>query len=122
MKFTETIYTNKREILKFPDHYVNLAVTVDDADVPANSEGRKVVPAGTIIGGGFLSDPAVRAVKATTLDGVSNAEGILLDDVDVTHGPASGAAIIHGFIDENKLPAAPTTEERAALKQVTFLK
>jgi hypothetical protein len=123
MRFTETSYTNKKEILKFPDHYVNLAITVSDAGIAANSEGKKIVPAGTILGGGFLSNESVLAVKATSSGAplVSNAEGVLFYDVDVTYGPAPGAALIHGFVDVDKLPTAPTAEEKAALKQVTFL-
>ncbi|QVY60940.1 hypothetical protein [Cytobacillus gottheilii] len=121
-KFVQTSYTNKKEILKFPDHYVNVAVTVSDAGVSANEDGKKIVPAGTILGGGFLADDTVQAVKATVADGASNAEGILFNDVDVTYGPAPGAALIHGFVALDKLPAQPTAEEIAALKQVTFLK
>lgn len=121
-KFIQTSYSNKKEILKFPDHYVNLAVTVDDAGITANADGKKIVPAGTIIGGGFLNDDTVKVVKATTTDDVSNAEGVLFNDVDVTYGPAPGAALIHGFVALNKLPAQPTAEEKAALKQITFLK
>jgi len=124
MKFVEKNYTNKKEILKFPDHYVNIAVTVDDTGVTPNAEGKKIVPAGTIVGGGFLTDPTIKAVKATTdaTSGVSNAEGILFHDVDVTYGPAPGTVLIHGFVDLNKLPAEPTAEEKEALKQITFLK
>jgi hypothetical protein len=121
-KFVQTSYTNKKEILKFPDHYVNVAVTVSDAGITANADGRKIAPAGTIIGGGFLADTAVKAVKATTTEGVSNAEGVLFNDVDVTHGPAPGAALIHGFVAIDKLPTAPSAEEKTALKQITFLK
>jgi hypothetical protein len=121
-KFVTTSYTNKKEILKFPDHYVNVAVTVSDTGITANADGKKIVPAGTIVGGGFLEDTAVKAVKATTTEGVSNAEGVLFYDVDVTYGPAQGAALIHGFIALEKIPAAPSTEEKTALKQITFLK
>ena len=122
MKFVETTYTNKKEILKYPDHYVAVAVTVDDTGITANADGKKIVPAGTILGGGVLADPTALASKAVTTDGVSDAEGVLMNDTDVTYGPASGAMIIHGFIDEGKIPAAPTAEERAALNQITFLK
>lgn len=123
MKYTETIYTNNRkEILKFPDHYVNLAVTVDDEGIVANAEGKKIVPAGTIIGNGILTDLTKKAKKAVTTTGVSNAEGVLFTDVDVTYGPAAGAMLIHGFIDIAKLPTAPTPEEITALKQIGFLK
>lgn len=121
-KFTVTTYGNKKEILKFPDHYVNLAITVSDEGITTNSDGKKIVPAGTILGGGVLKDDSALAVKATTTDGVSNAEGVLFNDTDVTYGPASGALLIHGFIALDKLPEAPTEEEKTALKQITFLK
>lgn len=124
MKYSQTDYGNNKNILKFPDHYVGLSVTVDDTGITTNADGNKIVPAGTIIGGGFLNDSTVKAVKATSSGTplVSNAEGVLLTDVDVTYGPASGAVVIHGFIDTTKLPAAPTAEESAALRQITFLK
>ena len=121
-KFVTTTYTNKKEILKFPDHYVNLAVTVDNTGITANAEGKKIVPAGTIIGNGILADQTKLAKKAVTTTGVSNAEGVLFGDVDVTYGPAPGALLIHGYIDLNKIPTAPTPEEITALRQITFLK
>lgn len=117
-KFEVTNYGNKKGILKFPDHYVNLAVTVSAQGITANEQGKKIVPAGTIVGGGFLTSESAEAVKANG----AGAEGILFNDVDVTHGPASGAVLIHGFIALDKIPEAPTTEAKAALKQITFLK
>lgn len=121
-KYIETKYTNKKGILKFPDHYVNVAVTVDDTGITANAEGKKIVPAGTILGGGVLADPSKLAKKATTGSGTTDAEGVLFNDTDVTYGPAPAAMLIHGFIDLNQIPVAPKPEEVAALKQVTFLK
>ncbi|TNJ68218.1 hypothetical protein FE784_00730 [Paenibacillus hemerocallicola] len=120
-KFVTTNYGNRKEILKFPDHYVNVAVTVDNTGITANADGRKIVPAGTILGNDVLQDPTKLAKKAVTTTGVSNAEGVLFDDVDVTYGPAPGAMTIHGFIDLAKIPTAPTVEEVAALKQITFI-
>ncbi|MEK5178255.1 hypothetical protein [Paenibacillus odorifer] len=121
-KFTTTTYGNRKQIHKFPDHYVNLAVTVDNTGITANAEGKKIVPAGTILGNGILTDQTKLAKKAVTTTGVSNAEGVLFNDVDVTDGPAPGAMMIHGFVDLTKIPTAPTAEEIAALKQITFLK
>lgn len=116
-KFVQRDYGNKKEILKFPDHYVALAVTVDDTGVTPGADGRKIVPAGTIVGGGFIGDDTKMAVKKN--DG--EAEGVLLNDVDVTYGPAPGAAVIHGFIDLNKLPEAPDEAAIEALKQIHFI-
>ncbi|MEJ8548168.1 hypothetical protein [Brevibacillus borstelensis] len=117
-KFTVTTYGTPKQILKFPDHYVALAITVDDTGVTAGPDGKKIVPAGTIIGGGFLSDETKKAVKTNG----AGAEGVLFNDTDVTYGPAPGAAIIHGFIAVDKLPEAPVAEAVTALKQITFVK
>lgn len=126
-KFLETSFTNRKDILKFPDHYVALAITVDDAGVVVNADGKKIVPAGTILGGGVIADPALYAKPATTTNDVNgvpvstDAEGVLLNDVDVTYGPALGALVIHGFINESKMPTAPIDLERDALKQIHFI-
>lgn len=117
-KFVVTEYGTPKQILKFPDHYVALAVTVSDEGVTANEHGKKIVPAGTIIGGGFIADETVEAVESND----ESAEGVLFNDTDVTYGPAPGAAIIHGFIETEKLPEEPTEEAVGALKQITFIK
>lgn len=129
-KFESITYGNKKEILKFPDHYVTLGVTVDDTGITANADGKKIVSAGAIIGGGVLSDNTkkvsvknTQGVAAGTAGAGVDAEGVLLNDVDVTYGPASGAMIIHGFIALDKLPAAPVADAVTALKgRVLFLK
>lgn len=116
MKFTQTDYGNKKEILKFPDHYVAISVTVDDTGVAA-IDGKKIVPAGTIVGGGTLADPSAKVKKANS----ATAEGVLMNDVDVTYGSAPGAMIIHGFIDQTKLPEVPDAAAVEVLKQITFI-
>lgn len=50
-KFVETEYMSTKEILKFPDHYVALAVMVSDSGIVANEYGKKIVTKGTIVGG-----------------------------------------------------------------------
>lgn len=120
MKFIETNFTNpQKSIVKYPDHYVNIAVTVDDTGIVANADGKKIVPAGTIVGGGFLEDEAVKAVKTNAL----GAEGVLFEDVDVTYGPTAGAVLVHGFVDLNKLPEAPVADAKNALAgRILFVK
>jgi len=126
MKFTEESFTNKTEILKFPDHYVAKAVTVSDAGIIADEDGKKIVPAGTIIGGisgSVLADDTIE-VEVKNTQSVADpedpgtavdAEGVLFNDVDVTYGSASGAMIIHGFIDSSKLPEEVAAEAVTAL-------
>lgn len=241
-KFVETEFGGTKEILKFPDHYVALAVTVDDTGIVANADGKKIVPKGTIVGGVngsvladdtelvqgkyvetvyatkttgsvatdnailwkavaggiagndvkiVLADPgansqelavsvvgkvitvslatgeagaitstakdvadavnasetasalvvadasgnasneaAVAAVAETALTGGAaasaiGAEGVLLNDVDVTYGPAGGAMIIHGFIAVDKMPydenATAASTAAAALNLIKFI-
>lgn len=135
MKFVEKQYTNKTEILKFPDHYVAIAITVDDTGVTANAEGKKIVKAGTIVGGtgganSVLANEAVKVTKHNTQSGATgtagaavDAEGVLFNDVDVTYGPAPGAMLIHGFIATGKLPEAPSADAVTALKsRIMFIK
>ena len=61
------------------------------------------------------------AVAVTALTGGDDgsgyeAEGVLLHDVDVTHGDASGAMIVWGFIDKSKLDEDPCEDAVEALK------
>lgn len=91
MKFKRTDIGQPSNILA-NDHYV--AVNYDCSKLTADDEG--VIKAGTIV------------------DGV----GVLLNDVCVNDNP-NGAVVIHGFIDRDKLPTAPTDE--SVFPQITFL-
>gem|GEM_PF-1476338 len=69
-----------------------------------------------------LQTPAVLATASAAMTGV------LLHDVDVTHGSNNGTALIFGFVNVNRLDADVQTLVTAALgnanasKLVTFLK
>lgn len=76
---------------------------VSDVGVAANANGRKIVPTGTIL-------PANDAT----------AQGILLSDVDVTHGPQAGALIVEAYVIAERLPVAPVEAAKAALKEIKF--
>lgn len=104
VKFNKEDYGNTKEILMFPDHYVAFAHTFlkDDA-AAATVGGKKIIKAGTIY-------PANDAT----------AKGVLLSDVDVTDGDQTGALVIHGFIKQSAIPAAPADEAKAALPLIKF--
>jgi hypothetical protein len=76
---------------------------ISDSGVAANAQGRKIVPAGTVW-------PANDAT----------AVGILLRDVDVTEGPQPGAVVESGFFWEARLPVAPATAAKTAMKAINF--
>ena len=123
MKMVTTSYLGTKNILRFADHYVTVPVMVDATGVTANADGKKIVPAGTIVGGSggkVLEDPDNILVTASN---DASAEGVLFNDVDVTYGEASGAMIIHGFPALNKLPVAPDAAAVTALAgRIVFLK
>lgn len=134
MKFTHETFGNRETILKFADHVVAVAITVDATGVVANADGKKIVPAGTLIGcntGGKvllenLDTQKGTAATVTDVDSTTNVEGILRKDVDVTYGDAQGSLIIHGYIDLNKLPTTDKTNAKktfvkAAIPQIKFL-
>ena len=131
-KYIEREYINKKEILKFPDHYVAMAVLVDDTGIIANSDGKKIVPAGTIVGGvggSTIKDDTKKVAKKNTQGGATgsagagvDAEGVLMWDVDVTYGSASGSMILHGYINVSKIPEAPCADAEKSLSQIKFIK
>lgn len=105
VEFKTQSYTTGKGILVFPDHYVSVAHTFSKNDAVATTvDGRKVIKAGTIY-------PANNAT----------AKGVVWADYDVTDGDVTGALIIHGFLKTAALPAAPSTEAKAALPMVAFL-
>jgi hypothetical protein len=78
-------------------------VQVSDSGVTANGEGKKIVPAGTVYP---LND--------------ATATGILLTEVDVTHGPQPGSLMVEGYVIEARLPVAPAGTAKTALKEIKF--
>ena len=87
-KFVETEYVSTKEILKFPDHYVAIAVMVDDTDVTPDENGKKIVKKGTIVGGktksalGNLDEPV--ANKYSPAVAASKTFGTPGDDSAIT--------------------------------------
>lgn len=106
MKYTQVDATASKEIL-LNDHYIGKPCMVSATGVTANSEGKKIVKAGTIY-------PA----------NDKTAKGVLLHDVDVTNGDTPGTIVIHGFVDNAKIVSNGITVTAAALgalPQITFV-
>ncbi len=76
---------------------------VSDVGVTPNSEGKKIVRAGTIL-------PKNDAT----------AKGILYYDVDVTYGPQPGSLIEEAYILKDRLPVAPSADAITTLKEIKF--
>lgn len=113
MKYTESIFTNSKEIL-FNDDYAAFAHNVSDEGIALNAENKKIVPAGT---------PINDAGKvATVTEGKSDAIGILLSDADVTYGTRPGSLLSRGNIVKSKLPASFTDNEAAIIAVMPMIK
>lgn len=83
--------------------FQSFTTQVESAGVAADANGRKIVPAGTIL-------PANDAT----------AEGILMHDTDVTEGPQAAALIVEAYVIPERLPVAPAAEAITALNEIKF--
>ena len=122
MNFVSKSYGTPKDILYILDDYTAITVNVSATGITAGDDGRKIVPAGTVIGG-VLEDPTQSAVIAEggSSEGAVAAEGVLMHDVDVTAGDALGTMIIRGVLDGTKLPADITADQKATLPMITVV-
>lgn len=103
IKMKKVDYASSTNILAMPDHYVAIARKLEkDSALATTVEGRKIVKAGTLFPAN--DDTAI---------------GVILNDYDVTDGDQMAAVIIHGFVLEAKLPAAPA--DSVNIPQITFI-
>lgn len=109
MKVVQTEYGTSKDILFNLDPYTARPIMVEDDGVEADENGRKIVPAGTFIGAdGLKHNDAL-------------ARYVLLKDVDVTHGPATGSGVYRGTVDISKLPEVGNPEAFKSLKGIMFM-
>lgn len=113
---------NIKQILANAVLFQSFGGQVGDTGVTAVN-GRKIIPAGTPVGGanGFYEDE--QAVLTVSND--ENAVGVLLHEVDVTEGTNNATVLVFGFVNLNRLDASVTItpEAKTALDgKVTFVK
>lgn len=114
----------QRNVLIAPELAFTIGCQVGNTGVSAVG-GKKIIPAGTIVG----AETSVLTERNTVLtvtkgEGVANAQGVLVNDVDVTNGTTTGTLLIAGFVDLDKMPedAAALVEGATGLTKITFLK
>lgn len=113
---------NVKQILANAVLFQSFGGQVGDTGVTAIN-GRKIIPAGTPVGGAndFYEDE--QAVLTVSND--ENAVGVLLHEVDVTEGTNNATVLVFGFVNLNRLDASVTItpEAKTALDgKVTFVK
>lgn len=118
-----TILGGPTQVLGTIANKVGLGVLVSGEGVTADSMGRKVIPAGTPVGGDTSTLEDEQAVLKVAND--ATAQGILEHEVDVTSGQGNGTLIICGYVNEFRVPDGVniTAEAKTALAgKVVFFK
>lgn len=115
-------YNVSKDILLAPHLAFTISAIVGSTGVTNNAEGRKVIPAGTPVGGTtsvLATRSTVLQVTNTSQNG-ANAQGVLLHDVDVTNGNTNAQVVIRGVVDSSKCPTIDATA-KTALTLITFV-
>lgn len=107
-----------KDVLLAPHLAFGIAVQVSATGVSANAEGRKIIPAGTPIGGATNVLETRNAVLQVATG--ATAQGLLRYDVDVTSGNANATMIVGGYVDSSKCPTI-SAETKTALTRITFV-
>lgn len=113
-------FGNDKQILVAPELAFTIGCLVTNTGISANAEGKKIIKAGTPVGGGD-----VLVNRQTVL--AQNAEspvGVLLHDVDVTAGQENATLVVEGIVDIEKLDAdvkSLVESAKAKLTKVTFI-
>lgn len=107
------------EILAFLNPLISIAAQYEQGE-GVEVDGRTIVKAGTLIGGGFTDAYNGQA----TID-TATPEGVNLYDVDTTDGRAEGAVVLFGFINtdvvDEDIVATYTEEVKQALPKIGFI-
>lgn len=118
---TETA-TSPKQILFNVEHQMSVGVRVDATGVVADSDGKKILYAGTPMVGSLEA----RGTAFVKQSAEAVATGILLHDVDVTAGATNATLLIWGFVNLDRIDtttaALLTTAVKGDLAKITFLK
>ena len=118
---TKTEFKSKKNVLLAPHLAFEIGVQVSNTGV-STTNGKKIIPAGTPIGGTtsvLTKRDTVLSVTNNSSTG-ANAQGVLRDDLDVTNGNANGTMIVSGVIDESKCHTIDNTVT-TALPHIIFV-
>lgn len=120
-------YGKPTQILENVEFQLSVGCIVPQAlgtTVTSNGKTLKIAKAGTPIKINFENLNAVGVVPTVT-SGKTDANAVLLHNVDVTDGNNNGTALIWGFVNINRLETdvqAKVTAGNNTIGQVTFLR
>ena len=122
---------NPKQIMLADSQMVSFGVIIGNEGVTADSNGKKILKAGTPITGDIEARNTAFKKATSTTSGepaakTSNAVGILLHDVDVTDGANNATILLAGCVDLVKLHASVVTviddAAKTALKNIIYVK
>lgn len=116
MKITPQEYVNETDILIAPELAFAIPCVVSNAGVVANSEGKKIIKAGTPLYGTadvFMNRQTVLSTSGTT------AYGVARWDIDVTAGDTNATLLVDGYVDYLKLDSSVQTVIDTAKENLT---
>lgn len=111
-------FGNDKQILIAPELAFTIGALVGNSGVDANSEGRKIIKAGTPVGG----STSVLTNRQTVLTVGGTAQGVVLHDVDVTAGDTNATIVLEGTIDLLKLDSTTATALSSAAGTLTKIR
>ena len=117
-KVSITHGTNRKTILVDEFNSTALSCVVANTGVEADSNGRKIIKAGTPVTGDLTERNTPFTVDKTG----TNPVGVILHDVDVTDGNANSQVVIFGFIDISKLDDEVVGIITTAAPKLTMIK
>lgn len=122
MVTTKTYDAPELDVALNPDNLFQIGVQVSNAGVTADANGRKIIHAGTPVGGTTSVLETRNTVLSVTNSAASgaNAQGVLRHDVDVTDGNATATLIVRGEVDSSKCPTV-VAEAKEALIHIIFV-
>lgn len=126
MGIVETKGKNVKQILANSVLFQSFGAQVAATGVNA-ADGRKIIPAGTPVGGDndFYEDEQAELVVTNNAENGAKTQGVLLHDVDVTNGTNNATVLVFGYVNINRLDEKLTIvdEAKTALDgKVTFVK
>lgn len=107
---TKETGTTRNVILMAPELAFSTSCKVANTGVNADSDGRKIIKAGTPLYGSLTARDT-----AFTVSGAGTAVGVCLHDVDVTSGTKNAQVTVFGFVDISKLDSAVATALSSAM-------
>lgn len=116
-------YSFEKTVLDMHAPYYSLPCQIGNTGLSADSDGKKIIKAGTPVGN-LTTDVLLdrTAVLISTNDSTNGAksQGVLVHDVDVTNGNATGTVAFMGVIDLAKTDVI--VNSAVVLPRIIFMK